>query len=213
VAVMHEKLTTRATRTRSALIAAGINLLADRPIDAIPIDDVVSAAAVAKGSFFNHFVDKDGFAAAIAAEVRMEIEAWIGAANENVDNPIARLAGGMGVAVEFALKKPKRTRAMLRGTSGAMSMSHPLNQGVKADIDACVSANLLRPEAANAGVLFWLGLCTAMMINVIEQDLQHSDAASRLKEMLVLGLIGLGSDADTAAKIANQASDALIRSC
>jgi hypothetical protein len=51
------------------------------------------------------------------------------------------------------------------------------------------------------------------MINVIEQDLQHSDAASRLKEMLVLGLIGLGSDADTAAKIANQASDTLIRSC
>ena len=47
----------RAARTRAALLAAGFDLLVERPIDAIPIDDVVARAGVAKGSFFNHFAD------------------------------------------------------------------------------------------------------------------------------------------------------------
>ena len=53
----------RAARTRAALIAAGFDLLVERSIDAIPIDDLVAKAGVAKGSFFNHFTATgfDGF--------------------------------------------------------------------------------------------------------------------------------------------------------
>ncbi|MEY4952880.1 MAG: hypothetical protein RL299_1304, partial [Pseudomonadota bacterium] len=42
----------RAARTRQALIEAGFELLAERPIDAVAIDEVVTRAGVAKGSFF-----------------------------------------------------------------------------------------------------------------------------------------------------------------
>ena len=84
----------RAARTRAALLAAGFELLAERPIDAIAIDEVVARAGVAKGSFFNHFTDKPGFANAIGAAVRMELEARVDAANDGVSDPVARLAGG-----------------------------------------------------------------------------------------------------------------------
>jgi AcrR family transcriptional regulator len=202
----------RAARTRQSLLAAGFDLLVDRPLDAIPIDDVVSAAGVAKGSFFNHFVDKGGFATAMAAEIRLELEARISKANDDVGDPLARLAGGMQVAVEFALQERKRTIALLRSSSSATSQDHPLNQGVKADIQASISAGLLRKEAAATGVLFWLGLCQVMMANIAERNITRSAAAGKLHEMLVLGLTGLGADEPSAKKIAHHASQILLTS-
>ena len=94
----------RAQRTRSALLAAGLELLAERPIDAIAIDELVLRAGVAKGSFFNHFADKCGFAAAVAQHVRAALEVRVGAANAAEGDPVMRLAGGMRVGIEFALE-------------------------------------------------------------------------------------------------------------
>ena len=88
-------LSPRAARTRGALIAAGFELLAEKPIDAIPIDEVVARAGVAKGSFFNHFADKAAFAAAIADEVRLELEERITTANAGEADPLKRIAGGI----------------------------------------------------------------------------------------------------------------------
>ena len=107
-------LSPRAARTRAALISAGFDLLAEKPIDAIPIDEVVAKAAVAKGSFFNHFADKQAFAEAIATEVRLELEDQIARANNGIADPIERIAGGMRVGAEFALSNPKRTAVLLR---------------------------------------------------------------------------------------------------
>ena len=90
-----EALSPRAARTRTALLEAGLDLLADRPIDAIAIDELVAAAGVAKGSFFNHFGDKYGFANAIGEAIRSDIEALIGALNADERDPLARLCGGM----------------------------------------------------------------------------------------------------------------------
>ena len=74
-----EALSPRAARTRTALLEAGLDLLADRPIDAIAIDELVAAAGVAKGSFFNHFGDKYGFANAIGEAMQRYRDADRGA--------------------------------------------------------------------------------------------------------------------------------------
>lgn len=182
----------RAARTRTALLAAGFDLLAQRPIDAIAIDDIVTRAGVAKGSFFNHFTDKQGFANAIGAAVRMELEARVGAANAGVDDPVLRLAGGMREAVEFALSQRSRAIVMLRGLELSTGINHDLNKGIRSDIDRLIAAGLARPEAARSGVRYWLGLCQIAQLNVIERQPSRRDAAERLREMLVLGLCGLG---------------------
>ena len=49
----------RGERTRHALLAAGHQLLADRSIDALAVDDIVQAAGVAKGTFYIHFESKE----------------------------------------------------------------------------------------------------------------------------------------------------------
>ena len=202
----------RAARTRHALLAAGFDLLALRPIDAIPIDDVVAKAGVAKGSFFNHFADKAGFAAAVAAEVRAEMERRVGEANSHVSDPLARLVGGMCVAIEFALTERKRAIVMLRGLEWSTARAHPLNSGILADIDAAVAKGLIRSEAANVGVLYWLALCQMTMINVIERRMSRIEAGVRLREMLLLALAGLGVNCEKAAELAREAEIRMLKS-
>lgn len=182
----------RPQRTRTVLIAAGLDLLVDRPIDAIPIDDLVARAGVAKGSFFNHFADKHDFAAAVAAEVRMEVETAVARANAGVADPVERIAGGMAVAARFAVDQPRRTMVLLRSQVPATSQTHPLNRGLSEDIDAALAQGLLRPEAASSGLIYWLGLCQMLMVHIIETRSSPTLASERLGEMLLLGLTGLG---------------------
>ncbi|MFM2302461.1 MAG: hypothetical protein RLZZ84_2197, partial [Pseudomonadota bacterium] len=130
----------RAARTRAALLAAGFELLAERPIDAIAIDEVVARAGVAKGSFFNHFTDKPGFANAISAALRAQLEERVSKANAGVDDPVARLSGGMRVAVDFALAERKRAIVMLRGLELSTGQGHELNRGIRADIERLIAA-------------------------------------------------------------------------
>lgn len=200
----------RAARTRAALIAAGFDLLVERPIDAIAIDDVVAKAGVAKGSFFNHFADKADFATAIATEVRVELETLVAHANAGVIDPIERIAGGMRVGAEFAIKQPKRTTVVLRAQANATARAHPLNRGLLSDIEAACAEGLLRPEAKETGVLYWLGLCQVLMINLIERKPNRAAASRRVGEMLVLGLTGLGVPAKRAAEVA-RANEARVR--
>lgn len=203
-------LSPRAQRTYRALIDAGLELLAERPIDALAIDEIVARGGVAKGSFFNHFADKAAFGQAIGAEVRGELETRIGATNAGESDPVARLAGGMRTGLDFALCEPRKTAIMIRNAANSTLRDQPLNQGVAADMNAAVATGRLRPEARESGVRFWLGLCQVLMANAIERRIDRADAARRLEEMLVLALTGLGLPEGDAVGYAS-ASGSLLR--
>jgi len=182
----------RAERTRNALINAGFILLVERPIDGIPIDELVAKAGVGKGSFFNHFRDKRDFEAAVANAIRLDIESLVAEANASLDEPILRLIGGMRVAAYFAMDRPKSTAILLRNTVRGTGSEHPLNKGLKADIEAAREQGLIGPEAHRTGVLYWLGLCQILMANLIEAQDAEKDGDGMLRDMLTLGLAGLG---------------------
>lgn len=196
-------LSPRAARTRASLVAAGFELLAEKPIGTIPIDEVVSKAGVAKGSFFNHFADKQAFADAIATEVRLELEEQVARSNTDIVDPVDRIARGMRVSAEFAINNPKRTVVLLRSHASSTARAHPLNQGLVGDFEAACMQGLLRPEAQHSGVLYWLGLCQVLMANLTERSFVRADADKRISEMIVLGLSGLGVSNELAAKIAS----------
>ncbi len=192
------------------MIDAGLDLLVDRPIDAIPIDDVVARAGVAKGSFFNHFADKHEFAAAVAAKVRVELEAAVGGANDGIPDPVERIARGMAVAASFAFEQPRLTVVLLRSQMPATSQAHPLNRGLREDFEDALMKGLLRCEAGDAGVLYWLGLCQVLMVHVIEMRPSAEQLAHRLAQMLVLGLSGIGVPEDRAQHLADLARKGIL---
>jgi AcrR family transcriptional regulator len=186
------------------LLDAGMDLLARRPVDAISVDELVVAAGVAKGSFFNHFEDKSAYAAAIYAAVRGELEAAVDSANAEVTDPLARLSGGMIAAAWFALSKPKRFAVMVRTASGMTFSNHPLNIGLAKDLRMCVRAGLIRADSQRNGVAFWIGCCQTLMIAVVEQRASPERALDLLSDMLVLGLSGLGADESAIARIVDR---------
>lgn len=196
-----QPLSPRAARTRTALLDAGLDLLAQRPIDAIAIDELVAAAGVAKGSFFNHFGDKYGFANAIGEAIRGDIEALIGALNKDERDPLARLCGGMIGAAAFALCERKRAAVLMRSARGMTLEDHVLNRGVIADLRDVAAAHRLVAAADRGGVLFWLGCCQALMGGLIEKGADAAEVAAMLSDMIALGLGGLGIDADNTARL------------
>jgi AcrR family transcriptional regulator len=195
----------RAARTRAALLDAGLELLARRPVDAISIDELVTAAGVAKGSFFNHFEDKSAYASAIFTAVRGELEASVDSANAAIRDPLARLSGGMIVAAAFALSSPKRFAVMLRTGSGMTFGDHPLNAGVAKDLRKCVRARLIRTDTRRSGVAFWIG-CQTLMIAIVEQRASPERTLDLLSDMLVLGLSGLGAAEAAIARIVDRST-------
>jgi AcrR family transcriptional regulator len=202
----------RAARSRAALIKAGLRLFAERPVDAVAIDEIVAAASVAKGTFFNHFADKHAFAASLATEIRLEIEREVDKANSGVADPVARLAGGMRVAAMFALSHRARTLVMLRADSGTTGAHHPLNAGVSRDIADAIAAGSAREAAASWGVLYWIGLCQALIIDIVRRELGREEAAEALAALALMGLSGLGASAAVAAAAAEHAREALLAS-
>lgn len=192
VEAQEPNLSARRARTRDALLQAGLQLFAVRSVDAVPIDDIVTAAGVAKGSFFNHFRDKQHFADVIATGIRRELEDMIGQANSGTTDPLERLTSGMMMAVRYALIAPDQTRVMLRSLPPATARDHPLNAGLRRDIEEACAQGLLRQEALDAGLLFWLGSCNMLMANMVERSFSHSQAAQRMEDLMVMALLGLG---------------------
>jgi len=54
--------------TRSAILQAGMKLFTERGFSACSVQDIVEAANVPKGSFYNHFKSKEALAAEIVTE-------------------------------------------------------------------------------------------------------------------------------------------------
>ena len=200
----------RREKTRLALIAAGRDLLAERAIDSIPVDDIVERAGVAKGSFFNHFKDKDAFAAAIAADIRIALEGDVARVNAGIDDPALRVVRGVGSFVRFAIADGRAARILMRGHGGAAAADHPLNAGVRSDIVRGLAEGRLTAPSLDAGVLYVVGLCQVLLAAVVLQGLDAERAAALTAEVLTLLLTGLGLSAQQAAALATRTARELL---
>lgn len=205
-----ERRNPRAERTRAALIAAGRRLFCERPVDAVTVDDIVQAAEVGKGSFYNHFTDREGLVRAISAEIRASIERAVGRANAEVTDPARRVARAVCTYLRFALDEPERAGVLVRIHSGHTSMSSPLNQGLVEDVSAGLAIGRFTLPTLEAGALYVLGVTQLALVRVVQEP-TSSVAVSLSQQMVSLLLRGLGLAGGEADQIAAQASDEIVR--
>ena len=200
----------RAQRTREALIRAGRQLFAERAVDAVAIDDIVQAAEVAKGSFYNHFTDRDDLVKAVVGEIRAALEARVGEVNAGVEDPARRVARAVCVYQRYALDEPQNARVLVRVQSGFASLSSPLNQGAIEDITAGLAGGRFSIATTEAGLLFVLGVSQTAMARTC-RDPQPALATSLSQQVCALILRGLGVPSAEAEAIAAQAADEIVR--
>jgi len=200
----------RTERTRSALILAGRRLFSERAIDAVSIDEIVQAANVAKGSFYNHFSDRDALADAISAEIRASVEAAIELANAKVDDPAMRVARGVSAYFRFALDDAEGAGFLVRVYSGHTSLSAPLNQGVVGDVSRGLREGRFAIPTVEAGMLCVMGVTTLALVRMVSEP-QPALVVSLAQQVCSLLLRALGIGANEADRIAAQASEDIIR--
>jgi AcrR family transcriptional regulator len=159
----------RRARTRAALLAAGHRLLVERSMPEVTIDDIVQAAGVGKGSFYNHFPDKEAFARCIRDDFRGELEEIIGGANAGVDDPAMRVARGFAVYLDYILATEDRAVVLFRIQTDVAATDNPLNQGLLHDISEGLRAGRFIVPSVEAGVLFVVGVAQITLMRAIEE--------------------------------------------
>ena len=200
----------RAERTRAALIAAGRRLFCERPVDAVTVDDIVQAAGVGKGSFYNHFEDREALVRAISAEIRTAVEQAIDRANADVEDPARRVARACCTYIRFALDEPERAGFLVRVHSSHTSLQTPLNRGLVDDISRGLSSGRFRVATLEAGVLYVLGVTQMTLIRIVQEP-SPTLAVSLAQQMCALMLSGLRAPEADADLIAAQASEEIVR--
>jgi AcrR family transcriptional regulator len=194
--------TKRRLRTREALVSAAEELFAAKGPDAISVDEIVAAADVAKGSFYNHFSDKDALARDIASTIRAEIEDEVSRINKNETDPATRTARALCLFAHFALTNSRRARAMLKLSS--LDPDTPLNRGLKADMTNGIATGRFKNVTRDAAMLFVIGTVQACFQFAFRAG---ATAARRAAEdMAALQLRGLGIAEAEARKIASRAA-------
>lgn len=207
---MAERANPRAERTRAALIGAGRRLYSERPVDAVTVDDIVQAACVGKGSFYNHFADREALVRAISSEIRGLVEAAVTRANAGVEDPARRMARAVCTYLRFALDGAESAGVLVRIHSGHTSLSAPLNRGLVEDIETGLASGRFAVATVEAGVLYVLGVTQLALVRVVQEP-TLAFAVSLSQQMCALILRGLGVAGAEADLIAAQASDEIVR--
>jgi AcrR family transcriptional regulator len=200
----------RAARTKAALMAAGRRLLSQRPIDAVTVDDIVQAAEVGKGSFYNHFDDREALARAISAQIRSSIETAIGRANAGVEDPARRMARAICSYLRYALDEPEHAGVLVHIHSGHTSLTAPLNHGLVEDLETGLASGRFEVATVESGVLYVLGVTQLTLVRLVQAP-NPAFAVALAQQMCALLLRGLGLPGAEADQIAAQASDAIVR--
>lgn len=132
-------------RTRAQLLEGAKSLLAERPIAAITIDDIVATSGVAKGTFYYHFKDIVELAGAIARDLTTDLDDLIRPPRLAFDNPLERVSFGLLAFLGKAVEDHRWGRLVLNGLPASPELGQSVRQNLVADL----------AEAKRGG---WLGV-------------------------------------------------------
>ncbi len=200
----------RRTKTREALLLAARTLMVARQKDGFTIDDVVQLAGVAKGSFYNHFPDKEALADEVYRETRAKEESEIEAVNRAVDDPMARVARAMALYARLALTSPEEAGIITMGQVSALSIRSSANAGLVRDLREGLQAGKIVVPSIEAGAMLVIGQ-TAVLMSRLKAPREHGSACDLAQQCIALTLVGLGLEHRAAHQLSAQAVEGIVR--
>ena len=203
------KIDRRRARTRQALMDAGRTLFAVRHVDGVSVDEIVAAAEVAKGSFYNHFADKDVFAREIAAMVRRQVEQSVNDANLGIEDPATHLARAVCVFVRFATEHRASAQVLWRLNAGATMADAPINRALRDNLLAGIRARRFKYVDIESAVLLVIGIVIVALRHALEERLVTTP--KKIARNAAAGLLrAFGIQAAQAAQLATEAAGSIF---
>ena len=188
----------RRARTRAELIRAARALYAARTFDSVTVDDVVSAAGVAKGTFYVHFDDLDDLQSVVADELAREFDDLLQPRRLSLDDPLERIAAGCGAFINQALHDPAWAALIARGAAAMPDIARVARGRLNEDIRRAAATGRLHDVAPDLAFEFVLGITVRTMQSAAEGRLKPKHAPG-----IVAGILrAIGVTAEEAQEIA-----------
>lgn len=163
----------RRTANRTALLQAAEELFGARPFAAVSVDDIVARAGVAKGTFYNHFADKEDLAANLALAIRHVVRDRIGAIKTQSADPAMHLAIAVTLFLDLALVQPNRALILVNLLTGATDTAASMNSPLRATLEAGQAQGRFRIDNVEIALLAVLGIVSVAIRSIVDQRLKY----------------------------------------
>lgn len=174
---------------RLQLITLGAEMLADRSLEDISVDDIAKQAGISRGLLFHYFASKQEFHEAIALHV---IEEFYAAIAPNRELPLFdMLRDSIERFVDYVTERSASYRSVLRGPASVTPEMSGYVDGTRSTIaDLIVSELPLPPEGAELARLTlairgWIAFVEETILTwMIEKPIEREQLVDLLVESL-----------------------------
>lgn len=188
----------RRGKTRLRLLQSALVVFAEKGIDATVIDDVIAAAGVSRGTFYNHFRTTSELLLALATAMSDEALAVVDPVVLSLSDPVLRFSAGTRLYMQTAVRYPTwgrfitsvGTRIAARGQLIDVYLTRDLTEAVAAK--RVTVTDLLVARDIVLGSIFY----------GIETMLTEPTHEHHAEQLVATFLRGMGVEADEADNIA-----------
>lgn len=185
-------------RTRGTMLDAARRLIAARGCDAPTIDDFIKEAAVARGTFYNHFKDRLEVIEAVAQHEMLSLKTEIASALRRVKDPADRIAAIVHFCIRKSHEDPVWAGMMVHMMATGPYLGNAMHEEFAADLKAGLKAGRFRFRSLTAALDVVKG-STLFGMRSIAKGLNEPDLADSVTAIV---LQGLGIEADEALRVA-----------
>ncbi|WP_430461526.1 TetR/AcrR family transcriptional regulator [Thalassolituus sp. LLYu03] len=156
----------RRLKMRSRLIESALTVFAVKGADASVIDDVISAAGVARGTFYNYFKTNAELVTAIGETTSNELVALIEEHVEDMEDPLEILATGLRLFLHTARACPTFARFLWRAGFNISAAGHLIYQYLPVHIQRAMQGEHFRVKDVATAIEVMVGTMLAAIFGL-----------------------------------------------
>lgn len=189
----------RRERTRLKLIGSALSVLAEKGPDAAVIDDVIAAAGVSRGTFYNHFRTIEELLLAVATGMSDEVLRVVDPIVLGAEDPVERFVTGTRLYMQTALRYPLWGRFITRVGTRVAARGQLIERLLTRDLSAARAAGRIAVD----DVLVARDIVLGSIFYGIETMLTAKTSRAQHPEHLLHAILqGFGLTAAAAREIA-----------
>jgi AcrR family transcriptional regulator len=178
----------RRRKMRQRLIESALEVFAGKGLDATVIDDIISAAGVARGTFYNYFNTVEELLAALSTELGNDTMRSVERAVEDYPDPVLRLASGLRLYLRTVMHYPSVARLFWQVGFNAVGPTHLALEYLPRHIQPAMDAGLLRVGDMATAIDIIAGAC----LTAVHAASTRVVADDYLEQMVRHTLLALG---------------------
>ena len=190
----------RREKTRAQIMKNALAVFAKKGPDLPVVDDFIAAAAVSRGTFYNHFNTSAELLAALTGEMSDEALGIVDPQVLKFDDPAIRMCVGTRLYVQVACRYPLWGKFLTRIGSNHAVRGKLLDTYLTRDVEAGIVSGRFKIEGALVVRDMILGSIFFGIETILTETEKNS--ASHIEEMMYLVLHGIGLSSEEARKIA-----------